>query len=149
MQLNRYTAKESDKNRIIRMIGWCKRNSLSLAGLPYDDSFSGPEGIDVEIITPPRMSREMLEQAIREGYSERDVVRHRIVECPLAWFMEAEGKAFNQELFYDYVMAYGRGEPSCKAYELAEKWFWQGYDYAFIAAEIITRPYCLCEDNDD
>ncbi|CEF32306.1 conserved hypothetical protein [Xenorhabdus nematophila str. Websteri] len=83
MQLNRYTARESDKSRILRIIGWCKRNHLTLAGLPYDDNLSGSEGISLEIITPPGMSREMLEQAVKEGYSERDVIRHRILECPI------------------------------------------------------------------
>ncbi|MEM0830996.1 hypothetical protein J4V19_24370, partial [Escherichia coli] len=83
MQLNRYTARESDKGRVLRTIGWCKRNHLTLAGLPYDDNLVGNDGISIEIITPPGMSREMLEQAVKEGYSERDVVRHRILECPI------------------------------------------------------------------
>lgn len=99
MQLNRYTARESDKGRVLRTIGWCKRNHLTLAGLPYDDNLVGNDGISIEIITPPGMSREMLEQAVKEGYSERDVVRHRILECPIGWFIEADGKAFDHEVF--------------------------------------------------
>ncbi|MCC4104138.1 hypothetical protein LL060_26755 [Escherichia coli] len=56
----------------------------------------------------------MLEQAVREGYSERDVVRHRILECPVGWFMEADGKAFDHEVFHDYVVAHGYGELPAK-----------------------------------
>ncbi|WP_270802339.1 hypothetical protein [Aeromonas sp. QDB54] len=84
-----------------------------------------------------------------EGYSERDVVRHRILECPLGWFMEAEGRSFDQDMFHDYVVAHGYGEPSTEAYELAEKWFWQGHDYAVIAAEVVARDLCICDDDDD
>ena len=149
MQLNRYTARESDKSRILRTIGWCKRNHLTLAGLPYEDNLAGSDGISIEIITPPGMSREMLEQAVREGYSERDVVRHRILECPVGWFMEADGKAFDHEVFHDYVVAHGYGEPSSEAYELAERWFWQGNDYALIAAEIVARDLCVRDDEEE
>lgn len=53
MQLNRYTARESDKSRILRTIGWCKRNHLTLAGLPYEDNLAGSDGISIEIITLP------------------------------------------------------------------------------------------------
>lgn len=149
MQLNRYTAQGADKSRILRAIGWCRRNHLSLAGLPFDEKLSGSEGINLEIISPPGVSREMLTQAISEGYSERDVVRHRILECPLGWFMEAEGRSFDQDMFHDYVVAHGYGEPSTEAYELAEKWFWQGHDYAVIAAEVVARDLCICDDDDD
>ena len=82
MQLNRYTAQSADKSRILRAIGWCRRNHLSLAGLPFDEKLTGIEGINLDYF-PPGMSREMLTQAISEGYSDRDVVRHRILECPL------------------------------------------------------------------
>lgn len=133
----------------LRTIGWCKRNHLTLAGLPYEDNLAGSDGISIEIITPPGMSREMLEQAVREGYSERDVVRHRILECPVGWFMEADGKAFDHEVFHDYVVAHGYGEPSSEAYELAERWFWQGNDYALIAAEIVARDLCVRDDEDE
>lgn len=149
MQLNRYTAQNADKSRILRAIGWCRRNHLSLAGLPFDENLSGSEGIDLEIIAPPGMSREMLGDAIKEGYDERDVIRHRILECPLDWFMEAHGRTFDQDMFHDYVVAHGYGVPSNDAYELAEKWFCLGHDYADIAAEIVSRDLCICDDDED
>ena len=35
-----------------------------------------------------------------------------------------------------------------QAYELAERWFWQGNDYALIAAEIVARDLCVRDDED-
>ncbi|WP_231858732.1 hypothetical protein [Xenorhabdus nematophila] len=92
----------------------------------------------------------MLEQAVKEGYSERDVIRHRILECPIRWFIEADEKAFDHELFHDYVVAHGYDEPSSEVYELAETWLWQGKDYALIAAEeIVARDLCVRDDENE
>jgi hypothetical protein len=46
-------------------------------------------GIHPRILAPKGTAREHLEQALREGYRERDVVTHSVLICPTAWFGEA------------------------------------------------------------
>ncbi|MFC6674312.1 hypothetical protein [Marinobacterium aestuariivivens] len=60
--------------------------------------------------------------------------------------MEADGKTFDRELIHNYVVAYGRGGPSSEAYELAEKWFWQGKAESDIAFEIFFRGLTVQEE---
>lgn len=149
MLISCFSAKDSDRIRVQRAIGWCRRNNLTLAGLPYDEKISVREGVSLEIIAPPGISRVVLEQAVLEAHSEREDIRHRVLECPLSWFTDIEDKTFDHVLFHSNVVSHGFGEPSIVAYELAEKWFWQGYDYALIAAEVVSRGLCITEDEDD
>lgn len=148
-QLNLRKAKDEDKCRIIRTIRHCRRHHQLLAGYPYGDEITGPNGILLELIVPEGTSSDMCRQALKMGYQERDVERHSVLVCPVQWFMEADGQVFDRDMVHDYVVAHGYGEPSDAGYELAERWFWLGKDYATIAAEIVTRDLCIDHDSEN
>ena len=90
MKLKKRCAVRDEKERIIRAIRWCREHHMALAGLPFDDPLVGEKGIHLEIIAPEGSERPILEQALREGYDERDVVSHSVVIVPAAWFEEAK-----------------------------------------------------------
>jgi hypothetical protein len=93
IKLNKRAVGDDEKSATIRTIRWCNQHHQKLAGLPYSDDLAGSSGISLEIIAPPGTTREHLEQALREGYRERDVSKHSVVECPQEWFVEANEQA--------------------------------------------------------
>ena len=86
MKLNKHLASFSNKDAIIRAIRFCLRDQDTLAGLPFRDMLVGSDGVYFELIVPEGTGREICEQAIREAYASRDVVRHGVIVCPSNWF---------------------------------------------------------------
>jgi len=86
MQLHKTIASSEEKDAVIRKIKWCQENHLAFAGLPYTDNPAGPDGIHLEILVPENFGREICEQALREGYRERNVLSHSVKVCPTEWF---------------------------------------------------------------
>jgi len=75
-----------EKDLVMRNIRWCKDQHLSLAGFPFEDICNG---LHLQIIVPPNTSREHIDQALREAYSERNIASHSVLECPVEWFQNA------------------------------------------------------------
>ncbi len=93
MNLNKVSARLEEKAAVIRAITWCREKGLALAGLPYTDELAGPGGIHLQLLVPDAgFGREICEQALREGYRERDVVSHSIKVCPTDWFALASAQ---------------------------------------------------------
>ncbi len=90
MKLNKMKAKNEDKDRILRAIGWCQRFGQALNGFYYDDPLAGADGIHLVIIVPEGTDAEACNEALEQGYHQRDVVSHSVVECPADWFGLAE-----------------------------------------------------------
>lgn len=87
MRLNQSIATSKDEARLYVNIQrrLCQRDLL--AGLPYEDELAGQGGIHLEILAHADTSEETIKQAIRAGYSERDVVSHSTLICPAEWFI--------------------------------------------------------------
>ena len=89
MKLNKRIASQDEKSRISNDIGWCQRHHQTLEGFPYGDDFAGPGGIHLELYVPVGTPQETCETALKQGYAQRDVVKHSVVECPAEWFQAA------------------------------------------------------------
>lgn len=90
VRLNKRIAQKDERPNIVHNIRWCRKHHQSLAGLPFIDDAASGSGIELNLIVPSGTSREHIEQALREGYRERDVIRHGVIECPTGWFAQAK-----------------------------------------------------------
>lgn len=89
MQIKASKAHPDDHERTVRILRDCARYGTLLKGLPYDDPLAGPGGIELVLLVPEGTDKAALAAAIKEGYRQRDVVRHRTLVCPISWFDEA------------------------------------------------------------
>ncbi len=89
MQIKASKAHPDDHDHIVRTMRFCAKNGELLKGYPYDDPLAGSAGIELVLLVPEGTSKAACEAAIKEGYRQRDVVRHRTVVCPASWFAEA------------------------------------------------------------
>lgn len=86
MKLNKRIASQDEHGRIANIIKWCKRHNQAINGFPYGDDLVGSDGIHLELLVPQGTSPEKCTDALVQGYSERDVVTHAVIECPADWF---------------------------------------------------------------
>lgn len=86
--LHKRTAKPEEESQLRRQITWSRKHGELYAGLPGDMQLSGSDGVHLSLLVTEELgrSRELLTQALREAYRERDVVSHEVVVCPISWF---------------------------------------------------------------
>lgn len=146
MRFNTRTVSANEKSRWLPTLRWCAKHRQVFGGLPYDDQLSGSGGITLDLLVPVGTPTQMVHLALREAYAMRDVVNHQVLYCPQEWFIEASTVRFCKDTLHDFVASHGFGGPTELATTLAVIWFWQGYSYAEIGAEIAFRGLCAGTD---
>lgn len=73
-----------DRAHVERAVRWSNKAG-TFAGLIYFDEIVSSAGIYLELMATEETPEEQIQKALREAYSERDVVSHAVRICPKGW----------------------------------------------------------------